>query len=71
MIQNLCLYLRLDRSVDKIIQEEGVFLKKTGVGWPGVTKPMICHFNVEPGKHRPRLNEKDWYFTMGDILGIY
>jgi hypothetical protein len=32
---------------------------------------MICRFNVEPGKYRPWLNEKNWYFTMGDTLEIY
>jgi len=40
-------------------------------GWPGVTRPMICRFNVELEKYRTLLNEKDWYFTMGDTLEIY
>ena len=44
----------------------------SGGGWPpGATRPMICRFNVEPGKYRPWLNEKNWYFTMGDTLEIY
>ena len=43
----------------------------SGGGWPGATRPMICRFNAEPEKYRPLLNEKDWYFTMGDTLEIY
>ncbi len=43
----------------------------SGGGWPGATRPMICRFNVEPEKYRPRFNEKDWYFTMGDTLEVY
>ena len=43
----------------------------SGGGWSGATRPMICRFNVDPKKYRPRLNEKDWYFTMGDTLEIY
>ena len=43
----------------------------SGGGWPGATRPMICRLNFEPEKFRPWLNEKNWYFTMGDTLEIY
>ena len=37
----------------------------------GMTKPMICRFNLDANKYRPLLNEEDWYFTMGDTLEIF
>ena len=43
----------------------------SGGGWHGATRPLICRFNVEPEKYRSLLDEKDWYFTMGDTLEIY
>ena len=43
----------------------------SGGGWAGSTRSMICRFNIDPEKFRPYLNEKDWYFTMGDTLEIY
>ena len=43
----------------------------SGGGWPGATRPMICRFNSQIEKYKPYLNEKNWYFTMGDTLEIY
>ena len=37
----------------------------------GMTKPLICRFNLDANKYRPLLKEKDWYFTMGDTLEIF
>ena len=43
----------------------------SGAGWPGSTRPMVCRFNSKKEKYQTLLNEKDWYFTMGDTLEIY
>jgi len=43
----------------------------SGGGWPGTTRPMICRFNIEQEKYKSLLNEKNWYFTMGDTQEIY
>jgi len=43
----------------------------SGGGWEGESRPMICRFNSKIEKYKPYLNEKNWYFTMGDTLEIY
>jgi hypothetical protein len=43
----------------------------SGAGWPGSTRPMVCRFNSDKKKFQTLLNEKDWYFTMGDTLEIF
>ena len=42
-----------------------------GAGWHGSTRPMVCRFNSEKEKYKPLLNERDFYFTMGDTLEIF
>jgi len=43
----------------------------SGAGWQGSTRPMVCRFNSEKEKYKPLLNERDFYFTMGDTLEIF
>jgi len=71
-VDEVTLWMQGSPFFENILKEFGFQVGGvSGGGWPGATRPMICRFNVEPGKHRPWLNEKNWYFTMGDTLEIY
>ena len=71
-VDEVTLWMQGSPFFENILKEFGFRVSGvSGGGWPGATRPMICRFNVEPEKYRPRLNEKDWYFTMGDTLEIY
>ena len=61
-----CSFMR-DQLHENGFREGGI----AGAGWPDSARPMICRFNSEKEKYQPLLNEKDWYFTMGDTLEIY
>ena len=57
---------------ENILQEFGFNLGGvSGGGWLSESRPMICRFNPDVKKYELNLNEKDWYFTMGDTLEIY
>ena len=71
-VDEVTLWMQGSPFFEDILKEFGFSVDGvSGGGWPGATRPMICRFNVDPEKYRPRLNEKDWYFTMGDTLEIY
>lgn len=71
-VDEVTLWMQGSPSFEDILKEFGFSVDGvSGGGWPGATRPMICRFNVDPEKYRPHLNEKDWYFTMGDTLEIY
>ena len=71
-VDEVTLWMQGSPFFEDILKEFGFSVDGvSGGGWPGATRPMICRFNVDPEKYRPHLNEKDWYFTMGDTLEIY
>ena len=71
-VDEITLWMQGSPFFEDILKEFGFSVDGvSGGGWPGATRPMICRLNVEPEKFRPWLNEKNWYFTMGDTLEIY
>ena len=71
-VNEVMLWMQGSPFFEDILKEFGFNVDGvSGGGWPGASRPMICRFNVKPEKYRPLLNEKNWYFTMGDTLEIY
>ena len=71
-IDEVTLWMQGSPFFEDILKEFGFDMGGvSGGGWPDSTRPLICRFNIDPEKNRLLLNEKDWYFTMGDTLEIY